>query len=85
MSLISVVHLSMTSLHFFFIVFFISVLTFSRLSSIISYAVSSDLILLAGIDLFQIVLSRGSSKWRMFRTVHRKKLSLLFSRLANSK
>ena len=96
--------------------FFISVLSFFRLSSIISYAVSSDVILLefinsianpsyqvgreistlslslrewhpvtAGITLFQIVLSRGSSRWWMFGVVLRKYLSLLLNLVANAK
>ena len=45
LSFISVVNLLMTFSYFFPIDFFISVLSFFRLSSIVSYAVSSDVIL----------------------------------------
>ena len=38
-----------------------------------------------GIILFLIVLSRGSSKWRMFGIVIRKYLSLFLNPLANAK
>ena len=38
-----------------------------------------------GINLFQIVLSRGSSKWQMFGMVLTKKLGLLLNPLANAK
>ena len=51
LSFISVVNLSMTFLYFSSIVFFISVLSFSRLSLIISYAVSSD-VFFAGVHQF---------------------------------
>ena len=37
----------------------------------------------AGINLFHIVLSKGSSKWRMFGMVLRKYLSLLLNPVAN--
>ena len=116
LSFISVVNRSMTFLYFPSTDFFTSVLSFFRLSLILSYAVSSDVILLefitsvsavlrcsawntgianprnlvgrkistlslslhtwhtvtAGINLFQIVLSGGSSIWRMFGMVLRK-------------
>ena len=39
----------------------------------------------ARMNLFQIVLSRGSSKWRMFGMVLRKYLSLLLNPVANAK
>ena len=51
LSFISVVNLSMTFLFFSSIVYFVSVLSFSRLSSIILYAVSSDVIF-AGVHKF---------------------------------
>ena len=39
----------------------------------------------AGINLFQIDLSRGSTKWRMFGIILRKWLSLFFNPLENAK
>ena len=129
LSFISVVNRSMTFLYFPSTDFFTSVLSFFRLSLILSYAVSSDVILMefitsvsavlrcsawnigianppylvgrkistlslslhmwhtvtAGINLFQIVLSGGSSIWRVFGMVLRKQLSLLLNPLVNAK
>ena len=130
-SFISVINFSMKFLYFSSIDFFISVLSFFRLSTITFYSkhfcvndVSSDFVgvnkfnfhcfikywngqstvpgggrqistlslplhmwhpVAAGINLFPIVLSRGSSKWRMFGMVLRKQLSLLLNPLPNAK
>ena len=56
----------------------------SRETSTLTFSLHMWSPVTAGINLFLIVLSRGSSKWQMFRMVLRKKFSLLLNPLENA-